>query len=79
MCDDFSADWDGPARCKLFVQNGARAQHGIANSNLSLLAWRSATILNAILGRPVFDCSPVSGALTWQESEADTPLFVAQA
>ena len=77
--DDFSVDWDGPAQCKLFVQNGARAQHGIADSNLSLIAWRSARLLNTILGRTVFDCAPVSGALTWQGNEVDAPLFAARA
>jgi lysine N6-hydroxylase len=66
--EDFSVDWDGPARCKLFVQNGALTQHGIADPNLSLLAWRSGRLLNAILGKTVFDCAGVSGALTWRKA-----------
>ncbi|MEI9997647.1 MAG: SidA/IucD/PvdA family monooxygenase [Rhizomicrobium sp.] len=63
--EDFSVMWDGPASCRLFVQNGGLNQHGIADPNLSLIAWRSGKILNAILGRTVFDCAPVSGALNW--------------
>ena len=66
--DDFSVEWDGPAQCRIFVQNGALTQYGIADPNLSLIAWRSGKLLNAILGKAVFDCAPVSGALTWPES-----------
>ncbi|MET7573542.1 SidA/IucD/PvdA family monooxygenase [Streptomyces sp. NPDC005492] len=41
---DFSIEWDGPASSRIFVQNGARHARGVADPNLSLLAWRSATI-----------------------------------
>ncbi len=41
---DFSVEWDGPASHKIFVQNGARHARGVADPNLSLLAWRSAAI-----------------------------------
>jgi lysine N6-hydroxylase len=41
---DFSLLWDGPSSSKIFLQNGARHARGIADPNLSLLAWRSAAI-----------------------------------
>ncbi|MFE2970165.1 lysine N(6)-hydroxylase/L-ornithine N(5)-oxygenase family protein [Streptomyces sp. NPDC059340] len=41
---DFSVEWDGPASSMIFVQNGARHARGVADPNLSLLAWRSAAI-----------------------------------
>ena len=63
--DDFSVEWDGPENCRLYVQNGAVTQHGVSDPNLSLLSWRSATILNSILGRSAYDCGAESGALTW--------------
>jgi lysine N6-hydroxylase len=45
---DFSLKWKGPPSSKIFVQNGARHVRGIADPNLSLLAWRSATIAMSI-------------------------------
>jgi lysine N6-hydroxylase len=77
--DDFSVEWDGPPQCKLYVQNGALTQHGIADPNLSLIAWRSGKVLNAILGRPVFDCGPVDGVLTWPENGVRAERHIARA
>ncbi|MBD0742906.1 lysine N(6)-hydroxylase/L-ornithine N(5)-oxygenase family protein [Streptomyces sp. CBMA152] len=48
--DDFSLDWDGPDGNRIYIQNGARHAWGVADPNLSLLAWRSAVILNSMLG-----------------------------
>jgi lysine N6-hydroxylase len=62
---DFSVDWDGPPECKIYVQNGARTQYGIADTNLSLISWRSAKILNSILGREALDCAQETGTLCW--------------
>jgi len=64
--DDFSIVFDGPPDCRLYLQNGARTQYGIADPNLSLLAWRSARILNSIMRCERFDCSPTSSAIFWQ-------------
>jgi lysine N6-hydroxylase len=49
---DFSIKWDGPPGHKVYVQNAARSARGIADPNLSLMAWRSANIVNGLLGRP---------------------------
>lgn len=57
---DFAVAWDGPARHRLFVVNGGRRSLGIAESQLSLMAWRSATIINEVLGRPRFDLEGAS-------------------
>jgi lysine N6-hydroxylase len=63
--EDYSVEWDGPPGCGIYVQNGARTQYGIADPNLSLISWRSARILNSILGRDALDCAPEPGALCW--------------
>lgn len=62
---DFSARFDGPEECRLYVQNGARFQHGIADTNLSLAPWRASTVLNSIIGRIAYDCGPARGAVDW--------------
>jgi lysine N6-hydroxylase len=49
---DYRIRWDGPDDRRIYVQNGARHSHGVADSNLALNAWRSATILNSLCGGP---------------------------
>lgn len=48
--DYFAACWDGPAQNRIFLQNAARQQRGLADPNLSLLAWRSQRILDRMAG-----------------------------
>ncbi|MFD9356341.1 lysine N(6)-hydroxylase/L-ornithine N(5)-oxygenase family protein [Streptomyces sp. NPDC060031] len=68
---DFSLEWDGPAGNRVFVQNAARREFGVADPNLSLLAWRSAVIANSLLGRERYDTGPVSTALDWEPLGSD--------
>jgi lysine N6-hydroxylase len=65
--EDFSVVWDGPEQRRLFLQNGARHQRGVADPNLSLLAWRSASIVNRLAGRDVYDCTPAESIVNWAE------------
>lgn len=48
--EDFAVLWDGPADRQIFMQNAARKQRGLADPNLSLIAWRSQRILDRLLG-----------------------------
>lgn len=64
--EDFSIEWDGPESRRIFVQNAARRQRGIADPNLSLVAWRSAIILNSLLNEPVYPAEPSSALVEWQ-------------
>ncbi|HXN03282.1 MAG TPA: SidA/IucD/PvdA family monooxygenase [Candidatus Acidoferrum sp.] len=54
---DFSVEWDGPPGLRIYAQDAARQMRGVADPNLSLMAWRSAIIANSLLGRPVYDVS----------------------
>lgn len=67
---DFSLVWDGPAESVVYLQNVARHSHGIADPNLSLLAWRSAVIANSVLGKELYDVSDPSPTITWHEGKA---------
>lgn len=51
VCGDYQVAWDGPEANRIYVQNAAQRSHGIADPNLGLAAWRSAVILNSLLGR----------------------------
>lgn len=46
----FAVAWDGPHDRNIFIQNAARQQRGLADPNLSLLAWRSQRILDRLRG-----------------------------
>lgn len=52
--EDFSIEWEGHPKNKIYVQNAAINARGIADPNLSLMAWRSANIVNDLVGRPYY-------------------------
>jgi lysine N6-hydroxylase len=52
---DFSVEWDGPPGLRIYAQDAARNMRGVADPNLSLMAWRSAIIANSLVGRQVYD------------------------
>ncbi len=67
--EDFSIQLKGlPETQKIYVQNVARFQRGIADPNLSLTAWRSAKIINSILGVPYYDLKYNNSIFDWNNS-----------
>jgi lysine N6-hydroxylase len=62
---DYSLRWKHGDRHKIFVQNRSRYAHGLQDSNLSLLAVRSAIIINSLFERPVFDVADVHAGTVW--------------
>ncbi len=65
--ENFCIQWDGPKENKIFIQNGARHVRGVADPNLSLVAWRSAKIINCLAARKVYDLENESSVFNWQE------------
>jgi lysine N6-hydroxylase len=63
--DDYGLVWDGPKQNRIFAQNAGRYSHGIADSQLSLMAWRSAHIINSLLGHAHFDLEPHDSQVNW--------------
>ena len=51
---DYSIKWAN-SQNKIFIQNGAKHQFGIADPNLSLSTWRNATIINSLLNKDVYN------------------------
>lgn len=51
---DFSVKWNGPTDNKIFALNFSRHCHGISEPQTSLMAWRSATIANVVLGEKFY-------------------------
>ena len=65
---DFSVEWDGPPELRIFAQDAARHMRGVADPNLSLMAWRSAIIANSLLGRQVFDVNGESSVFDFEKT-----------
>ena len=65
IAEDFSIAWDGPPDRRIFVQNAARIRRGIADPNLSLLAWRSAKIINSLCGRTIYEVEEEASLVDW--------------
>jgi lysine N6-hydroxylase len=75
---DYSLRWNGPARHKIFAQNRAASVHGLADKNLSLLAERSATIINSLFEREVFTLRDECVTTRWGAPPAPgAPLVLA--
>ncbi len=53
--EDYSIQWDGPPTLKIYIQNGAKHCRGVADPNLSLIAWRSAKIINSLAAECIYD------------------------
>lgn len=47
---NFDLEWKEPKKNKIFALNFSRHRHGISEPQTSLMAWRSATIINNLLG-----------------------------
>ncbi len=62
----YRARWDGPAGKRIYLQNFGRHSHGIADPQLSLMAWRSAVIVNDLAERQVYDIAPCAPPITWR-------------
>lgn len=70
---DYSLDWDGPEHLRLYVQNAAEHTHGIADPNLSLAAWRSARIVNSLVGKQVYRTEDMPSTISWGDAADETP------
>lgn len=68
---DFAVRWDGPADRNVFLQNATRGQRGLADPNLSLVAWRSQRICDRL--RNVRSNGQLAGFVDWASKPAKTP------
>lgn len=66
--DDFAVRWDGPASARIFALNAGLLSHGIAEPQLSLMAWRSAVIANALAQRQAFDIEHPESMIQWRDT-----------
>lgn len=62
---DYSVAWDGAPANRVYIQNHDRRVWGIADPNMSLMAWRSALIANSLLEREVYDTTDTVPLVRW--------------
>ncbi|WP_020407106.1 lysine N(6)-hydroxylase/L-ornithine N(5)-oxygenase family protein [Hahella ganghwensis] len=72
---NFEVVWDGPEANRIFAVNAGRHSHGIAEPQMSLMCWRSASIINTLLGEPVFDLEQSINLVNWgREAQPEVEL-----
>ena len=64
---DYSVQWERDPHNKIFAQNTGNLAWGIADPNLSLLAWRAARIANSILERSAYQVEHDVPLIEWRE------------
>jgi lysine N6-hydroxylase len=70
---DFAIRWDGPPDRNIFLQNAAREQRGLADPNLSLIAWRSQRILDRL--RQTRSTDQLASFIEWSTKSPDDTLL----
>lgn len=69
--EDFRVRWEGPDGLELFAVNAGRYSHGIAEPQMSLMAWRAARILNGLQDEQLFDLAGGLEMVHWQSLEGE--------
>lgn len=68
LSEDYVARWDGPPSHRIYMLNAGRNSHGVADAQLSLTAWRSAVIINSLVGRAAYAVDPQPSPVHWSGS-----------
>jgi lysine N6-hydroxylase len=63
--EDFSARWDGPSANRIYAHNAGLYSHGWIDPNFAGMAWRSAVIINSLLGRSAYDLGDTATMVDW--------------
>ncbi|WP_257281196.1 lysine N(6)-hydroxylase/L-ornithine N(5)-oxygenase family protein [Endozoicomonas sp. ISHI1] len=65
LSSSFAVDWEGPDNRRIYAVNAGLHSHGIAEPQLSLTAWRSATIINDLAQREIFSVNQPVSLIDW--------------
>ena len=72
LSQHFKVAWDGPTDRRIYAVNAGLHSHGIAEPQLSLTAWRSATIINDLMAAEIFPVRPHSMMHWHSQTTVDT-------
>ncbi|WP_346827479.1 lysine N(6)-hydroxylase/L-ornithine N(5)-oxygenase family protein [Serratia inhibens] len=65
----YAAIWNGPSNNNIFLLNAARTQRGLSDPNLSLIAWRSQTVINRMIGSSGNSTQNNSSFVSWGQCQ----------
>lgn len=68
---NFRVKWSGAKDNHIYAVNAGLDSHGIADPQLSLMAWRSAKIINDLLPEPAFDLFENEHVIQWTNDDAE--------
>ena len=73
LTDTYRVVWDGPEDNAIYAQNAGIQSHGVVDSQLCLISWRSAVISNDLLKHRKYCVTPPQGFMRW-DGNAGPPL-----
>lgn len=68
---NFKVKWSGSQDNHIYAVNAGLESHGIADPQLSLMAWRSAKIINDLLPEAVFDLVENEHVIQWTNDDEE--------
>ena len=68
---NFRVKWSGGKDNHIYAVNAGLDSHGIADPQLSLMAWRSAKIINDLLPVPAFDLCENEHVIQWTNDDGE--------
>ncbi|WP_017223300.1 lysine N(6)-hydroxylase/L-ornithine N(5)-oxygenase family protein [Moritella dasanensis] len=71
---NFRVKWTGNKDNHIYAVNAGLDSHGIADPQLSLMAWRSAKIINDLLPEPAFDLGENQHVIQWTNDDVEDNL-----
>ncbi len=77
LTENFRVQWDGPNDRRIYAVNAGLQSHGIAEPQLSLTAWRSARIINDLIGKSLLDTEPETELIQWSPQAHNMDRYVA--
>ncbi|MCL9780397.1 SidA/IucD/PvdA family monooxygenase [Vibrio sp. S4M6] len=77
LSSNFELQWEHNQTNKIFAVNAGMHSHGIAEPQLSLMAWRSAKIINALAKQDIYDIGAGEGMIDWVSHQDINQLVVA--
>lgn len=60
LTKSYAVQWDGPDTNRMYALNFSRHKHGIVDPQSSLMAWRSAIVINDMMGREIYQTMQAS-------------------
>lgn len=72
----YNIEWDGPSQNRIYALNFSRHNHGIIDPQTSLMAWRSAVVVNDLLRSEIYSTRQKFENFIDYGTESEKPQFM---